>query len=231
VPLSIERARQILCHDLDADFLEATSRALAWEYDALYEALAADDTLVDEYRQEEFRRRRGDCAIRSLARCAKQHGVPCEFLRLECNGQRKLLVKAGRVIVFPECTLTLEDQPSTAHYKQELADIHGFVRQLELDLGDQPNRIRDWSGCILAVLLHGPAGRRFTGADRALGSIMLAVPDAAYSHWILRLDLHSVAMLGRRATIAEGKTSEAAATVADNVTVTSKKRKSRPGTA
>jgi hypothetical protein len=231
VPLSIDQAREILCHDLDADFVEAITQTIAWEYSQLYEALAADDTLVDEYRDEEFRKRRGDCAVRSLTRCAKRYGVPFEFLRLECNGQRKLLVKASRLIILPECMLTLEDRPSIADYKQELADIHGFVRQLELDLGDQPKRIRDWSGCILAVLLHGPAGRRFVRQDRSLGSIMLAVPDAAYRHWILRLDLHGIAMHGRRGAVSEGKATETAAVQADDVIVTSKARESRSGAA
>jgi hypothetical protein len=231
VPLSIEQVRQILCHDLDADFVEAISQSIAWEYNQLYETLAADDTLVDEYRDEEFRKRRGDCAVRSLTRCAKRHGVPFEFLRLECNGQRKLLVKASRVVIFPECMLTLENRPSTADYKQELSDIHGFVRQLELDLGDRPNRIQDWSGCILAVLLHGPTGRRFTRDDRALGNIMLAVPDAAYRHWILRLDLHSIAIVGRRGASPEDKTAESTVLQEDNVIVTSKTRKSQSGAA
>ena len=71
VSSTIEQARQILRHDLDPDFVEAVSLAVAWEYSSLYEALAADDTLVDEYRDEEFRKRRGGCVVRALAGCAK----------------------------------------------------------------------------------------------------------------------------------------------------------------
>ncbi len=131
--------------------------------------------------------------------------------------------QASRVILIQECMLTLEDRPSATDYKRQLADIHGFVRQLELDLGDQPNRIRDWSGCILAVLLHAPAGRKFTREHKSLGNIMLGVPDAAYQQWILRLDLHGIAMYGRGLAPIENEIADQNAIQPDNVFVTQHK--------
>jgi hypothetical protein len=141
---------------------------------------------------------------------------------LDCNGQHKLLVKAGRVILIQEPILTLEAHPSAADYKMQLADMHGFVRQLELDLGDRPHRILDWSGCVLGVLLHGPAGRKFDRSQKSLGTVMLAVPDAGYSRWILRLNLHSIAMFGRSVPTKEDHQENLVQ--GDNVVVTSKKR-------
>ncbi|MGM4919540.1 hypothetical protein [Tardiphaga sp. 813_E8_N1_3] len=220
----VEQARQILLRDIDPDFLESFAVDLAWEYSALYDRLADDAALDDFYRDEEFSRQRGDCAVRSLARAAKQHGVPYEFHRLNCNGQRKILVKAGRVVLILEPISTLADHPSTADYKVQLADTHGFVRQLELELGDLPNRIKDWSGTILGVLLHGPSGRRFDREQKSLGAVMLAVPDAAYSKWVLRLDLQTVAMNGRNLPVEDDIQSEPEQD--DNVVVTSKKRNS-----
>jgi hypothetical protein len=231
VAATVEQAKQILRGDLEPDFIEAVALETAWQYSSLYDTLAADSTLVDDYREEEFRKHRGDCAIRALAHCANRYGVPYEFHRLECNGQRKLLVKASRVILIQECMLTLEDRPSANDYKRQLADIHGFVRQLELDLGDQPNRIRDWSGCILAVLLHAPAGRKFNREHKSLGSIMLGIPDAAYQQWILRLDLHSIAMYGRGSVPTENEFVDQNVIQPDNVFVTSKKRNSKSETA
>jgi len=220
----IEQARNILLRDLDPDFIESAAVALGWEYNSLYERLADDASLMDCYREEEFNKRRGDCAVRAMARAAKQHGIPLEFRRLDCNGQVKLLVKAGRVILIQEPILTLEDQPAASDYKMQLADMHGFVRQLELDLGDQPNRIRDWSGCLLGVLLHGSAGRKFDRAQKSLGSAMLAVPDSGYSQWVLRLDLHSIAMFGRNAPQEDARANNV--TQDDEVVVTSKRRNS-----
>jgi hypothetical protein len=107
--------------------------------------------------------------------------------------------------------------------KLELANAHGLIRQLELELGDQPKRIYDWSGCILAVLLHAPAGAQFTKADRALGALMLAVPDAAYSTWTHRLDLHRVAMFGFAPQFETGRNEERAVQ-ADRVIVTPRRR-------
>jgi hypothetical protein len=220
---SVEQARNILKRDLDPDFVETFAIELGWEYSSLFEAVSADDAIDPAYKDEEFNRRRGDCAVRALVRAAKQHGVPFEFRRLGCNGQRKLLLKAGRVILIQEPTLSLSAHPSAADYKVELADMHGFVRQLELDLGDQPNRIRDWSGCVLGVVLHGPVGRKFDEEHKILGAVMLAVPDAAYRQWVLRLDLETLAMFGRDGAMNEDLESDALIQD-DNVVVTPKRR-------
>jgi hypothetical protein len=186
----------ILRDDLDPDFIKSLSIAIGWEYAEGYRALAADEYFSDSLKNEEFARRRGGFAIRALARSAIKHGIPFNFRRLDCNGQDKILVKAGRVIIIQESILTIADHPHIADYKRELADVHALVRQLELELGDQPRRITDWSGSILAALLHAPAGPSFTEAHRSLGALMLAVPDTAYRQWVVRLDLHQIAMFG-----------------------------------
>ena len=210
--------------DLDPDFIKSLSIAIGWEYTDGYRLLAADEFLSAPLKNEEFARRRGGFAIRALAKSAAKHGIPYNFRRLDCNGQDKILVKAGRVIIIQESILTIADHPHVADYKRELADVHALVRQLELDLGDQPRRITDWSGCILAVLLHAPAGPNFTEAHRSLGALMLAVPDAAYRQWVVRLDLHRIAMYGFPTY--EAIPSETTPIQRDVVLVTPKKRKS-----
>lgn len=189
-------AADILRDDLDPDFIKTLAIAIGWEYAEGYRVLAADEFLSEPLKNEEFARRRGGFAIRALARSAAKHGIPFNFRRLDCNGQDKILVKAGRVIIIQESIHTLADHPHVADYKRELADVYALVRQLELELGDQPRRITDWSGCILAALLHAPAGPHFTEAHRSLGALMLAVPDTAYRNWVHRLDLHRIAMYG-----------------------------------
>jgi len=168
---------------------------MGWAYADLHDDLSA---IGDEaYAQEAFARRRGDVAVKALLRAAKQYGIPYEFKYLPCNGQSKLIARIGRVVMIQEPILTLDEDPRVSEYKRELADSHGLIRQLELDLGDRPVRNADWSGCVLAVMLHGAAGSRFTAEHKALGALMLAVPDASYRNWVLRLDLHSMAMEGR----------------------------------
>src|SRR4029077_7965691 len=108
---TVDCLRQIICHDLDPDFIETVSIGVAWEYNALYDALAAESDLPQSYRLEQFSRRRGNAAVVALKRAAVKHAVPYEFIRLECNGQDKLLVKAGRVILMQESILALEDPP------------------------------------------------------------------------------------------------------------------------
>ena len=224
--MSIKRTREILQSDLDPDFVESIAIGLGWEYSDLYDRLANDVLLIDGYREEEFNKQRGACAIRVLARAASQHGVPFDYRRLECNGQHKLLIKAGRVIIVQEPILTEIDHPKVADYKIDLADLHGFVRQLELDLDDQPLRIRDWSGCVFAVLLHAPAGMKFTRDHKALGRVMLGVPDGAYQEWVVRLDLHSIASFGRGNAEPESPTPTDSGVQTDNVVVTPKRKNS-----
>jgi hypothetical protein len=224
----LDDTAQILRHDLDPEFIKSVCISTAWEYDGCYRELAEDELLSDSLRNEEFAKRRGGLAVRALVKSAKKHGVPYNFRRLDCNGQDKLLIKAGRVVIIQESILTLTDRPHTADYKKELADAHGLVRQLELELADQPKRIYDWSGCILAALLHAPAGPAFTKSDRALGALMLAVPDAAYRNWTVRLDLHRVAMFGFAPFETEPDTETPVQE--DNVIVTSKNRNAATGT-
>lgn len=194
----LETAREILCRDLDPDFVEAAVMALPWEYSVLFEEVAAKDGLNDECRREEFNKRRGDCVRNALARVAKSHGVPFELRRLSVNGQHKIIIRAGRVILIQETIEAFLDRPEVADYKIDLATAHGFVRQLELDLGDRVLPAQDWSGCILAVILHGQTSTHFTRDGMMSRNLILGVPDAAYESWVLRLDLHDLAMFGRR---------------------------------
>jgi hypothetical protein len=191
----LDETRKILARDIDPAFLETASINLAWRYDSLYEHL--DQTkLPVEAKLEQFAMLRGSCAVEALLFACQRHRVPFNFRTLGCNGQQKLLVKIGRIVLIQEPMLELTDYPRATDYKRELADTHGVIRQLELNLGDQPGRILDWSGGVLAVMLHAPAGPRFTREHRALGGLLLAVPDASYSYWTMRLDLHRIAMHG-----------------------------------
>ena len=60
---------------------------------------------------------------------------------------------------------------------------------------------------------------------------MLGIPDAAYQQWILRLDLHSIAMYGRGSVPAENEFIDKNVIQLDNVLVTSKNRNSKSETA
>ncbi|CDX60986.1 hypothetical protein MPL1032_310025 [Mesorhizobium plurifarium] len=196
MPSLLQQTHEILRFDLNPDFVETLAIEVAWRYDRLYEELRDDDALPLELKLTEFAARRANCAIRAMVLAAQQHGVPYSFRSLECNGQQKILLKMGRIVLIQEPFLELSDAPRIADYKRELAETHGLIRQLELNLGDVPNRDLDWSGSILAVLLHGASGPRFTRRDRALGGLMLAVPDGDYATWVARLDLYRIAMLG-----------------------------------
>jgi hypothetical protein len=77
-------------------------------------------------------------------------------------------------------------------------------------------------------------GRKFTRDQKALGRVMLGVSDAHYQQWILRLDLHSIAMFGRGDAVdgAETRDAQQADVVQpDNVVVKRKKKNTSEGMA
>ena len=159
----------ILRDDLDPDFIKSLSIAVGWEYAEGYRTLAADEFVSKSLKNEEFSKQHGGVrSVRALAKSATKHGIPYNFRRLDCNGQDKILVKAGRVIIIRNQFSHSSDHPHVADYKRELADVHALVRQLELELGDQARRITDWSGCILAALLPRSGRVRISRKHTAL---------------------------------------------------------------
>ncbi|MCJ2125713.1 hypothetical protein [Methylobacterium sp. J-077] len=198
MPFDPNPTDHIVRHDLDPAFVETVATRLPWDYEALDQELVRDPLLDEDQRHEEFGKRRGACAVRALLHACERHGVPFERLRLECNGQIKLLVRMGRIILMQEPIDAFGDPPKIADYKLALAETSCAVRQLEFDFGDGRCRSADWSGCILAVLLHKHAGSTYTSEGRRFGGLTLAIPDAAYSYWTRRFDLSEIAMHGRR---------------------------------
>lgn len=192
-----DEIREIVRNELEPSFVESAANFAAWEYRHLYDRLAGDAFLTNDQRQYEFARGRSTALSKALVGAAQKHEVPYDIKRLACNGQGKLLVKAGRVILMQEPMVSLYgDKPKVAAYKQEISSYAGIITQLELDLGILPPQLLDWSDGILAVLLHGACGARFGERECELGSLMLAIPDARYENWVVRLDLHDLALFG-----------------------------------
>lgn len=188
----------IVQNDLDPEFIETVLKQLPWEYNRLFGELSKDRQLNEDQRTEEYNKRRGLCATEALIFACDRHKVPYERMRLHYNGQTKLLVRMGRIIMLQEAIDAFGDPLKSADYKVELASTSSTCRQLEFDFGDGRLRHREWSGCILAVLLHKPAGTQFTKEHKQLGGVALGIPDAGYTHWTRRFDLMEIAMFGRR---------------------------------
>jgi hypothetical protein len=226
----LERVSQVLAHDVDAEVIEEIAIEAGWAYSRLFDEVNAMPLPV-ELKIELFAVRRSYAIVSALVGVANRRGIPFNFRRLSCNGQRKLLMKIVRVILIQEPILTLSDAPKASDYKRELAESHGVVAQLELELGDEVHRITDWSDSVLAVLLHGAYGKGFSREDRKLGALELAIPTSSYQDWVMRLDLRNTAMFGwnRGGAEAEPKpTSDAKQP--DNVNVTVRRRAKRKST-
>jgi hypothetical protein len=224
--LARDLSLEIVHHDLDPDFIRSFAVRLAWGYRALFDELSAQEGLTDEHRNELFNKRRGDVATQVLAATSKQHGVPFEFLRLECNGQRKPVARCGRLVLILEAVSFFDEHPQLANYKLSLSNMHSYMTQLEFNFGDRHQRVGNWEGTALGVLLHGATGSRFSQEAKGLGVLNLGLPDASYRQWISRIDLKKTAIFGEDQTEGTGatqkNTSESAQ--ADNVVVRPKKK-------
>ncbi|GGD40869.1 hypothetical protein [Aureimonas glaciei] len=189
-------AAELIQSDLDQDLLRMIATRAPWQYRQLADQIAEDDLIPEYGKMEEFARRRGPAIASCIIDACERFGVPYDTRRLPCNGQRKLVVKAGRLIMIQEPILTLGDAPRIADYKRQMARSLGAVSQLELPLGDRLVRMIDFSQGQLVVLLHGMSGMRFNEEQTNLGALMLAVPNAEYTNWVHRFDLHNLAMFG-----------------------------------
>lgn len=227
--LSQELGLEIVRRDLDPDFTRSFAVGLAWGYRGLFRQLRESEGLTDEYRNETFNRQRSDVATRVLIDAAKRHGIPYEFVKLRCNGQSKPVVKSGRLVLILEAVSYFDEHPQVADYKVSLSDTHSYMRQYELDLGDKPNRIRDWGGTALGVLLHGASGSRFSQDSKDLGILTLGLPDAAYRQWTSRIDLQRTAVHGSgyKENSASTQPQPAENVQEDNVFVRAKRKNSK----
>ncbi len=196
-----ETVRARLASDVDPNFFRALSVAITWAYQDLYEWID-DAGYVDVGRKkQDFGLQRSIAVESAIIRVCKEHGVPFEWKRLECNGQSKLMVLCGRVILIHEAMKLGVKGPYVADYKRSLSSTYNVTRQLELDLGDIPGKVNDWSGEVLATLLHGHAGSLFTKEQRALGVLRVAVADGSYDSWVVNQDITEFAVEGRGASI------------------------------
>jgi hypothetical protein len=206
-----ETVRARLASDVDPAFFRALSIAIAWAYQDLFERIDENDYLDVGRKKQDFGWQRSSAVECAIIRVCKDHGVPFEWKRLEYNGQKKLMVLCGRVIFIHEAMQLGVKGPYVADYKRSLAGTHNVTRQLELDLGDIPGKINDWSGEVLATLLHGHAGALFTKEQRALGVLRVGVADGSYDSWVVNQDITEFAVEGRGASIIGTRDADAVA--------------------
>lgn len=213
----------IIESDLNTDWAHTVVTAAAWAYPRLYDEIKANPLIPDHLKDDEFGRRRGPAIVQCMIAACEKHQVPWDRRRLPANGQQKLLIKAGRLTIIQEPILTLGDAPRASEYKRSLAQHRGATAQLELPLGDRPERLLDFSQGLMAVVLHGPTGTSFRKDHRELGAMMLAVPNAEYTGWVKRFDLHDLAMFG--SVSAEREDQSAVAEQQDRVRVRTRQRR------
>lgn len=217
----------IIESDLNTEWAHALVTAAAWAYARLYDEIEVNPLIPDHMKDDEFGRRRGPAIVQCMIDACETHHVPWDRRRLPANGQQKLLIKTGRLTIIQEPILTLGDAPRASDYKRSLAQYRGATAQLELPLGDRPERLLDFSQGLLAVVLHGPTGTSFKKNHRELGAMMLAVLNAEYTGWVKRFDLHTLAMFG--SISAEGEDKNPVADQQDRVRVRTRQRRAVEG--
>lgn len=192
-----QRIGALLASDIDPDFLRSISIAIGWAYHENFNSVERQGGLTLGRKRQEYGRRRQSVVEDAITRVCLDKKVPYDWRRLDCNGQEKLIIKCGRVLLIHEAIVIGRKGPIVADYKAQLAGTYNVTRQLELDLGDLPGRIHDWSGDVVATILHGHVGDRFDAEHRGLGALRIAVADGSYDSWIIDVRLTELALQGR----------------------------------
>lgn len=190
-----QRARDGIVDGLGASFLFAAANALAHEY----EALGGNDATYRSAPDAVVRRRkiaaqteRSESVLQALG---PRYGFHPDWMRLQCNGQHKLILRSEQCILLAERTDTPGEPPRYAEYKKRLARAHSLGRQLLLPFPNWPQNPPFRTTVPLYVLLHGEKSFAFEDAPE-LGILQVGVPDASYAYWHARLDLWPLAVDG-----------------------------------
>jgi len=194
-------ARRILAEDLPIALRKKFSIRVAWALADLGDEISSSPIHNQDWKYEQFVRQRLHAVEMAVANVCQDEGTPFTFDRLKSNGQRKLLVKSGRVVLLLEAMKRNLHHPETADYKRELASSRNASRQLILPFPEWDHKVADMSGEVLATLLYGTTGSPFYDHKMGLNRLQLAVPDANYNNWVIKEDLTDLALEGRIASV------------------------------
>lgn len=150
-----------------------------------------DRNLVEEQRLDKLYQDRYFHMERLLAVLANEHGLAQTSTLLAENNRHYVYATKGSIGLTQAYVPTIGGMPKPARYRERLAALNDIPKSPRFDFGDEPPEVllgKDFYG----LLVHNPAGKRFTEQDQRLGMMQFCVPVNDCSEWAVELAIEEI---------------------------------------
>ena len=177
--------------DTPLGFWRSLTEKSQFTYGEAYSAVAADPALLDEQREQKLFQERYFKMEYALVAAARENGVSASAKLIGTNRCYYAYAALKRVGMTQSYVQISGEMPSPAAFRKQLAEMAEFRRSSRLDLGDELIELitpKQVSG----IILHSPAGHKFTEAEQKLGAMGFFIPYDDYSGWAVELALPEI---------------------------------------
>jgi hypothetical protein len=180
-----------LVEDTPKQFWERLTERTKFAYGDAYSAVLADSALLEEQREQKLYQERYFKLEHTLIASGKDAGLPGSAKLVGENRCHYAYVGRGRVGMTQSYVPVSGEMPTPAAFRKQLAEMAMFKRILRLDLGDESSELVT-PKMVSGIVIHSPAGRKFSEVDQKLGAIGFFVPYDDFSGWAVELAVSEI---------------------------------------
>jgi hypothetical protein len=177
---------RLLTEELPESFWTGYQQRARGIYRDAYSNVEADPRLNKSQRLSKLWQERHFAMEWLLIKEAEANGVPASDTLIAENRCAYALAGRGGVKMTQKYVPSCGQMPSPAKFRKQLAAVNSFDREPFLLFGDQPVELVLPSQ-LSGIVLHSPAGVKFTVEDQSLGSIGFYVPYDDFRDWAVQL--------------------------------------------
>jgi hypothetical protein len=178
--------------DTPLAFWQRLAERVPFAYGESFSSVKSDRGLLDEQRQQKLYQERYFKMEFEFVEAALRTGVPASAKLIGTNSCHYAYVAQGRVGLTQSYVAVSGEMPKPASFRQQLAEMVAFKRVLRLPLSDESVELVTPKS-VFGILVHSPAGRKFTEDEQKLGALGLFVPyDDCCSGWAAQLSVSEI---------------------------------------
>ena len=180
-----------IIRDIPGKFWEDARAGTRRVYADSFEQIRADPNVVKEQRIDKLYQDRHFYMESLLQKLAHVHGLECSSTILIENGRSYVYATKGAVGLTQAYVPSIGTMPKPARFRERHAALNSIPKAPRLELGDEPREVMLGKDCY-GVLVHNPAGKRFSDQDQRLGMIQFCVPYCDCSGWAIELSIEEI---------------------------------------
>lgn len=180
-----------IVHDIPRKFWEDARTRMKQSYMDMYHQVDADPSVVQVQKLDKLYQDRHFRMEYVLTTLAKDHGFTCSSTLLKENNRAYVYAAKGAIGLTQAYVSSIEAMPKPAKFRERLAELNNIPNTPRFDLGDEPKEImlgKDFYGLII----HNPAGKRFTEEHQKLGALQFCIPTAECKGWAVQLTMEEI---------------------------------------